>query len=59
MIGVGDDVIISGKVIKIYDNGDLNIELRSGDIMVSVREYDIKSVHPYQPIPETDERRGQ
>lgn len=59
MIGIGDDVIISGKVIKIYDNGDLNIELRSGDIMVSVRESDLKSYHPYQPIPETDERKGE
>lgn len=63
MIGIGDDVIISGKVIKLPYGNQLDgtkyyIRLRSGDI-IHVLPEDIKSYHPYQPIPETDERKGQ
>ena len=57
MIGIGDDVIISGKML--YQSGDyLVIELKSGCKMVC-EEKDIKSYHPYKPIPKSDERKGQ
>ena len=67
MIGIGDDVIISGKVdgwetTYLTDTGrritTYDVILRSGN-HIRVQESDIKSYHPYQPIPESDERRGQ
>ena len=67
MIGIGDDVTISGKVAG-WESTYINIEtgkrittynviLPSGE-RIKVHEADIKSYHPYQPIPETDERKG-
>ena len=56
MIEPGSDVVISGKML--YQSGEyLVIELKSG-CKVVCEDRDIKSYHPYQPIPETDERKG-
>ena len=63
MIGIGDDVIISGKVIEVVINTEgerwLLISLNEENQMVYLKEKDIKSYRPYRPIPESDERRGQ
>lgn len=63
MIGIGDDVIISGKVVakieSVIDDAEyLLVKFKNGQI-IYFTESDIKSYHPYQPIPESDERRGQ
>ena len=64
---IGDDVIISGKIvgwISAYRDihGETQIKwdvvLPSGK-RVFVQESDIKAYHPFHPIPEKDERRGQ
>lgn len=56
MISIGDDVIVSGKVIAINEDY-IQIETVNGFSFV-VKESDIKSYRPYQPIPDADERRG-
>ena len=67
MIEIGSDVVVSGKIngwVSTYSDeiGETctiyDVILRSGD-RIRVRESDIKSYHPYQPIPEVDERKGQ
>jgi hypothetical protein len=55
---IGDDVIISAKVIGITENNNPIIQVKSG-VRMLIKESDIKSVYPYQPIPETDARRGE
>ena len=55
-IDVGSDVVITGKVIS-TDLERRQIKLRSGKKIV-VEKDDIVSYHPYKPIPEKDERKG-
>ena len=56
-IDVGSDVVVTGKVISTDLEGRRQIKLRSGKKIV-VEEGDIVSYHPYKPIPEKDERKG-
>ena len=60
---IGDDVIISGKIedIFLFDDGvacNITVKLPSGR-RIFVHEPDIKAYHPFHPIPEKGERRGQ
>lgn len=67
MIAINSDVTVSGKIIGwISDYKDeqgnehitYSVTLPSGKC-IRIDESDVKSYHPYQAPPETDERRGQ
>ena len=63
MIEPGSDVVISGKVEWVSPGTqfyvtEYGVRMRSGRL-VRIAESEIVAYHPYQPIPETDERKGQ
>ena len=57
-MNIGDEVIISAKVVGITESNNPIIQVKSG-VRMLIKESDIKSIHPYQPVPEKDERKGQ
>ena len=57
-MNIGDEVIISAKVVGITESNNPIIQVKSG-VRMLINESDIKFIHPYQPVPEKDERKGQ
>lgn len=57
-MNIGDEVIIAAKVVGITESNNPIIQVKSG-VRMLIMESDIKAIHPYQPVPEKDERKGQ
>ena len=55
-MNIGDEVTINGRVVAI-NKYTVVVELDS-HLRILVKPSDINTIHPYQPIPETDERKG-
>lgn len=53
---VGDEVTISAKVVNVTASENLIVSIGGNKCLI--KPGDVKSVHPYQPIPETDARKG-
>ena len=52
-----DEVTLNGKIVGI-NKYTICVEMNNSHMRVLVRPEDINTIHPYQPIPETDERKG-
>ena len=57
MMHVGDIVTVNATIVGVTAGNNPIIQLDSG-VRILVKESDINTMHPYQPIPETDERKG-
>ena len=53
----GDEVTISGTVVEISPSGNAVVKLTKGT-RVLINPTEIKTIHPYKPKPEKDERVG-
>ena len=56
-MNIGDIVTINATIVGITAGQNPIIQVDSG-VRMLIRESDINTIHPYQPIPETDERKG-
>ena len=61
-MSAGDEITVNGKIVDVIvdEEGqilDLQVETKSGRI-ISIKECDINTIHPYKPIPEKDQRTG-
>ena len=62
MINAGDEITVNGKIVDVIvdEEGqilDLQVETKSGRI-ISIKESDVNTIHPYKPISEKDQRTG-
>ena len=57
-MSIGDIVTVNATIVGITVGNNPIIQVDSG-VRMLIKESDINTIHPYQPIPETDERKGQ
>lgn len=61
-MNVGDEITVNGKIVGVIVDKEgqilgLQVETKSGRI-ISIKECDVNTIHPYMPIPEKDQRTG-
>ena len=55
---LNDAVTMNGRIVGINTH-TLVVELENSRMRVLIRPEDINTIHPYQPVPETDSRKGE
>lgn len=53
----GDEITINATIIELTASGNPIVRIPSGGKFL-IKPSDINTIHPYQPIPEVDERKG-
>lgn len=57
-MNIGDEVTINGTIVCVFKITDtVVVRTKTGDELVVYRK-DINTIHPFQPKPEKDERKG-
>ena len=57
-MNIGDDVTINGTIVYVSKLTEtVVVRTKTGDELTVYRN-DINTIHPFQPLPEKDERKG-